>query len=142
MTVQARPVQIRAGTALIDGDLAIPRPATGLVVFAHGSGSSRFSRRNRAVAQTLEEAGFATLLLDLLTRQEESIDIHTDEYRFDVDRLGQLGVVGGAKNCPDVGDARLFGLRADDVEQALIDIDGVGDAVWPHGLRDGPREEA
>jgi dienelactone hydrolase len=88
MTAQARPVQIRAGTALIDGDLSIPPRATGLVIFAHGSGSSRFSRRNRAVAQTLEEGGFATLLLDLLTRQEESIDIHTDEYRFDVDRLG------------------------------------------------------
>jgi dienelactone hydrolase len=56
-------------------------------VFAHGSGSSRFSTRNRAVAQTLEDGGFATLLLDLLTRREEAIDLRTREYRFDIDRL-------------------------------------------------------
>jgi dienelactone hydrolase len=82
-------VQIRAGAALIDGDLAIPRKASGLVLFAHGSGSSRFSKRNRAVAQTLEDGRFATLLLDLLTREEEAIDLRTREYRFDIDRLGQ-----------------------------------------------------
>jgi dienelactone hydrolase len=60
-----------------------------LVLFAHGSGSSRFSKRNRAVAQTLEGGRFATLLLDLLTREEEAIDLRTREYRFDIDRLGQ-----------------------------------------------------
>jgi dienelactone hydrolase len=87
-TARTSPVQIRAGAALIDGDLAIPERALGLVVFAHGSGSSRFSTRNRAVAQTLEDGGFATLLLDLLTRREETIDLRTREYRFDVDRLG------------------------------------------------------
>jgi putative phosphoribosyl transferase len=87
-SVHARPVQIRAGAALIDGDLVIPDRAVGLVVFAHGSGSSRFSRRNRAVAETLEDGGFATLLLDLLTREEEAIDVRTREYRFDIDRLG------------------------------------------------------
>jgi pimeloyl-ACP methyl ester carboxylesterase len=86
-TTQTHAVQIRAGAALIDGDLAIPERALGLVVFAHGSGSSRFSRRNRAVAQTLEDGGFATLLLDLLTRDEEAIDVRTREYRFDIDRL-------------------------------------------------------
>jgi dienelactone hydrolase len=79
---------MRAGAALIDGDLTLPERALGLVVFAHGSGSSRFSRRNRAVAQTLEDGGFATLLLDLLTREEEAIDHRTREYRFDVGRLG------------------------------------------------------
>jgi putative phosphoribosyl transferase len=87
-SVHARPVQIRAGAALIDGDLVIPDRAVGLVVFAHGSGSSRFSRRNRTVAETLEDGGFATLLLDLLTREEEAIDVRTREYRFDIDRLG------------------------------------------------------
>jgi hypothetical protein len=87
MTHHTRPVQIRAGSALIEGDLAIPERAAGLVVFAHGSGSSRFSRRNRMVAQALEEGGFATLLLDLLTRKEEAIDVRTREYRFDIDRL-------------------------------------------------------
>jgi dienelactone hydrolase len=86
--IQTTPVQVRAGTALIDGDLVIPDRAVGVVVFAHGSGSSRFSRRNRAVAQTLQDGGFATLLLDLLTRAEEAIDLQTGEYRFDIDRLG------------------------------------------------------
>jgi putative phosphoribosyl transferase len=81
-------VRIRSGDVLIAGDLVVPARATGLVVFAHGSGSSRFSRRNRFVAQTLEEAGFATLLMDLLTKPEESIDMRTAEYRFDIPRLG------------------------------------------------------
>ena len=72
---------------LIDGDLVMPAPASGLVVFAHGSGSSRFSARNRAVAAELQRHGFATLLLDLLTRDEEMLDARTGEYRFDIDRL-------------------------------------------------------
>jgi pimeloyl-ACP methyl ester carboxylesterase len=60
-----------------------------LVVFAHGSGSSRFSERNRAVAQVLQHAGLATLLMDLLTPEEESVDRYTREYRFDVEHLGR-----------------------------------------------------
>jgi dienelactone hydrolase len=82
-------VQIKAGAVLIDGDLVIPGGASGLVVFAHGSGSSRFSARNRFVARMLQDSGFATLLLDLLTRDEEAVDLQTREYRFDIDRLGQ-----------------------------------------------------
>ncbi|MGH9258023.1 MAG: dienelactone hydrolase family protein [Vicinamibacterales bacterium] len=78
---------MRVGAARIEGDLVIPRRACGLVVFAHGSGSSRFSVRNRFVAQVLQEGGFATLLLDLLTREEESIDLQTGAYRFDIERL-------------------------------------------------------
>jgi putative phosphoribosyl transferase len=81
------PVRLRAGTALIDGDLAMPDGAAGLVLFAHGSGSSRLSQRNRSVGRALEEAGFGTLLLDLLTADEEAIDVRTREYRFDIDRL-------------------------------------------------------
>jgi putative phosphoribosyl transferase len=81
-------VQIRVGPILIDGDLVIPERAAGLVVFAHGSGSSRFSSRNRSVADALQRGGFATLLLDLLTREEEAVDLRTGEYRFDIDRLG------------------------------------------------------
>lgn len=81
-------VRIRAGAALIEGDLVVPARAGGLVVFAHGSGSSRFSRRNRVVAQTLEDAGYATLLMDLLTKREDAIDVRTGEYRFDIPRLG------------------------------------------------------
>jgi putative phosphoribosyl transferase len=86
--VQTSAMQINAGRALIEGDLTIPLKAAGLVVFAHGSGSSRFSRRNRSVAQVLQDGGYGTLLLDLLTSSEEAIDEQTREYRFDVDRLG------------------------------------------------------
>jgi dienelactone hydrolase len=87
MTTHSMAVQVRAGSALLEGDLTIPDQAVGLVVLAHGSGSSRFSTRNRAVAQALENGGFATLLLDLLTREEEAIDLRTRQYRFDIGRL-------------------------------------------------------
>jgi putative phosphoribosyl transferase len=73
----------------IGADLHVPERAAGLVMFAHGSGSSRFSSRNRAVAEFLEERGLATLLLDLLTPEEESVDIYTTQYRFDIDLLGR-----------------------------------------------------
>jgi putative phosphoribosyl transferase len=86
--VQSSAVQINVGQALIEGDLTMPLTAAGLVVFAHGSGSSRFSTRNRSVAKVLQGGGYATLLLDLLTPEEEAIDERTREYRFDVDRLG------------------------------------------------------
>lgn len=71
----------------LEGDLTIPQRATGIVLFAHGSGSSRLSPRNQFVAQTLNKAGLATLLFDLLTRQEEVIDNITAEYRFDIELL-------------------------------------------------------
>ncbi|MFA5909340.1 MAG: dienelactone hydrolase family protein [Vicinamibacterales bacterium] len=83
------PIEIRVGTDLIDGDLATPPGAAGLVVFAHGSGSSRFSSRNRAVAQVLQQGGFATLMMDLLTREEDAVDVQTREYRFDIELLGR-----------------------------------------------------
>ena len=86
--VQPAAVQIKAGRALIEGDLTVPVKAGGLVLFAHGSGSSRFSKRNQFVARVLQGGGYATLLLDLLTSDEEAIDDETREYRFDVDRLG------------------------------------------------------
>jgi putative phosphoribosyl transferase len=82
-------IHIDVGGARLDGDLRAPERAAGLVIFAHGSGSSRFSRRNKAVAALLEAGGFATLLLDLLTPQEESVDDGTREYRFDIDLLGR-----------------------------------------------------
>ena len=80
-------VQVDASHVSLEGTLGIPQNATGLVLFAHGSGSSRFSSRNRFVAETLRQGGLATLLLDLLTSDEDSIDQITREYRFDVPRL-------------------------------------------------------
>ena len=70
----AETVRVPAGTTACDGELRVPELATGLVIFAHGSGSSRFSSRNRSVAGVLEEAGFGTLLLDLLTPDEAALD--------------------------------------------------------------------
>jgi putative phosphoribosyl transferase len=84
-------IQITGGR--IEADLRVPDRAAGLVMFAHGSGSSRFSSRNRAVAEFLESNGFATLLLDLLTREEEAIDVRSREYRFDIDRLARRVVL-------------------------------------------------
>ena len=84
----AEAVKIPVGHATLEADLRVPEGAQGLVIFAHGSGSSRFSARNRQVADALGGRGFATLLLDLLTPQEEAIDVRTAEYRFDIARLG------------------------------------------------------
>jgi putative phosphoribosyl transferase len=80
-------VQIRAGEVTLAGDLSIPEGAQGLVLFAHGSGSSRLSPRNRFVAQVLQEGGLATLLFDLLTTGEEEIDRRTRHLRFDINLL-------------------------------------------------------
>jgi dienelactone hydrolase len=77
-------VSVQAGGVTLEGDLALPADATGMVLFAHGSGSSRFSSRNRHVARELNAAGLGTLLIDLLTRDEESIDQRTAHLRFDI----------------------------------------------------------
>lgn len=78
------PVVIESLSGELAGDLVIPGEPRGVVVFAHGSGSSRHSRRNRAVAEILQDSGFATLLLDLLTEDEEWADLRTGHLRFDI----------------------------------------------------------
>jgi len=97
-------VKIRAGEHVLDGELRVPPDAVGLVIFAHGSGSSRFSSRNQAVARTLEEARLATLLLDLLTPREEAEDRVTGGYRFDIELLGErvIAAVDWATESEDV----------------------------------------
>jgi putative phosphoribosyl transferase len=82
-------VRIVTSAGVIEGSLAIPPAAAGAVIFAHGSGSSRHSPRNRLVAETLHRAGLATLLVDLLTREEERQDATTTEFRFDIRLLAQ-----------------------------------------------------
>jgi dienelactone hydrolase len=82
-------VQIQAGDVQLDGTLSVPADAQGIVIFAHGSGSSRFSSRNRYVASHLNRARLATLLFDLLTREEETIDARTAELRFDIALLAK-----------------------------------------------------
>ena len=82
-------VQIRAGRAVLSGNLTIPDGADALVLFAHGSGSSRHSPRNQFVARTLNDNGLATLLFDLLTQEEEALDMRTGEHRFNIDLLAE-----------------------------------------------------
>jgi putative phosphoribosyl transferase len=86
-------VHVTAGGTTLEGTLGVPTPVgttpLGVVLFAHGSGSSRFSPRNRFVADALRQSGFATLLLDLLTEEEEAVDLRTRELRFDLDLLAR-----------------------------------------------------
>src|SRR5215510_3988308 len=80
-------VQIPSRAALLNGELMIPRGAGGIVLFAHGSGSSRHSPRNQYVARVIREAGIGALLFDLLTAEEEAVDILTRHLRFDIGLL-------------------------------------------------------
>jgi putative phosphoribosyl transferase len=87
-------VQVDVGDVVLDGDLGLPESARGVVLFAHGSGSSRHSPRNRQVAESLRARGLATLLLDLLTGEEEAVDATTGHLRFDIGMLARR--LGGA----------------------------------------------
>jgi pimeloyl-ACP methyl ester carboxylesterase len=91
-TLTAVPVRVEAGGVVLYGDLNIPTDARGLVVFSHGSGSSRFSPRNRTVADVLLHSRLATLMLDLLTQDEERVDQVTAEFRFDIPFLGSRAI--------------------------------------------------
>ncbi len=88
-TEEEKPVEIHVSKATIAGNLTVPPTANGIVLFAHGSGSSRFSPRNQYVAKELNKAGLATLLIDLLTEEEEEVDMNTGQFRFDIDLLSQ-----------------------------------------------------
>jgi len=82
-------VRVPTGRVVLDGDLIVPSHAAGIVLFAHGSGSSRHSPRNRFVAEALQKEGMGTLLMDLLTEDEERIDVTTAELRFDIGLLAE-----------------------------------------------------
>jgi len=89
VSVLERPILVELADVALNGDLSLPADARGLVVFAHGSGSSRHSSRNRAVAEALHQGRLGTLLLDLLTEHEERSDEVTAEFRFDIPLLGE-----------------------------------------------------
>jgi len=89
MQLEITEVPVKIPPDGLSADLAIPEGATGIVLFAHGSGSNRFSPRNRYVAGVLQQGGLATLLLDLLTEAEEQIDIRIRHLRFDIDLLAK-----------------------------------------------------
>ena len=94
---------------VLHGLLNIPDNATSIIIFVHGSGSSRFSPRNQAVAQRLHEGGFATLLFDLLTEGESAVDAETAGYRFDIDLLTErlLGTVEWLRSQPTTAELKL-----------------------------------
>jgi putative phosphoribosyl transferase len=135
----------------LHGSLAVPDTAHGVVLFAHGSGSSRLSPRNQYVARVLRQAGFATLLLDLLTTDEESVDQYTRHLRFDIellalrligatDWLGQypptrdlaVGYFGASTGS---GAALLAAAERSDVVRAVVSRGGRPDQAGPTLLR-------
>jgi len=102
-------VRISAGPVELEGNLSVPEGAGGVVLFAHGSGSSRHSPRNRYVARVLKERGLATLLIDLLTPDEEEADLRTGHLRFDVGLLAErlAGATDWLRREPDTRDLRI-----------------------------------
>jgi len=103
------PVQIAADKVILEGDLCLPEEVQGVVAFAHGSGSSRHSPRNRYVARVLRNAGLATLLFDLLTPQEEREDTETAELRFDIGLVARR-LIGATDWLRSNGSTRRLGL--------------------------------
>ncbi len=101
-TSSEQSVLVDAGRVTLPGDLVMPGGSGGIVLFAHGSGSSRFSPRNRFVARVLQDARLATLLIDLLTPEEEEIDIRTAQLRFDIELLAErlAGAIDWLKQQP------------------------------------------
>ena len=102
-------VVLDLGSVELTGDLSVPPDAQAIVLFAHGSGSSRHSSRNRAVAATLHESGLGTLLFDLLSEAEEAIDARTAELRFDISLLADrlLGATRWMGESDDSRDLRI-----------------------------------
>jgi putative phosphoribosyl transferase len=106
-------LRIPVAGVVLDGDLVVPGGAAGVVLFAHGSGSSRHSPRNRMVAARLQVAGYGTLLMDLLTAEEDQVDSRTRQFRFDIERLASR-LTGAIRLLSDRPDTRqipiaLFG---------------------------------
>jgi putative phosphoribosyl transferase len=105
--IEERLVRVTAGTATLEGNLNLPDEALAVVLFAHGSGSGRHSSRNRYVARVLNEAKLATLLIDLLTAEEEQIDLRTAHLRFDIGLLAER-LVGATDWLIQYPDTRHF----------------------------------
>ncbi len=103
--LQLTGVRVPVGQDVLDADLAIPPSPAGLIIFAHGSGSGRHSRRNQSVARAFQARGLGTLLADLLTLDEERVDRTTAHVRFDIGLLGRrvVGLVDWARQQPPLG---------------------------------------
>ena len=112
--MQEREVRVSAGPVTLEGSLGIPNSAGGVVLFAHGSGSGRHSPRNRYVARVLREANLATLLIDLLTEDEEEVDLRTTRLRFDIGLLARrlVGATDWLAQNPDTEQLRIGSFGA------------------------------
>ena len=108
-TGEERLVRIEAGSVLLEGNLSLPEGARGIVLFAHGSGSSRLSPRNRHVAKLLNQARLATLLVDLLSPEEEAVDLRTAQLRFNIGLLAErlVGITDWLVKDPDAQPLRI-----------------------------------
>jgi putative phosphoribosyl transferase len=107
--IEHAPVMVRLKAARLEGYLSVPTAASGIVAFAHGSGSSRHSPRNRYVADILNEAGLATLLIDLLNADEQEVDMQTAQLRFDIPFLAErlVAITQWVREQPQVGALRV-----------------------------------
>jgi len=123
---------ISLGSVSLRGTLELPAESSGLVLFVHGSGSSRFSPRNQSVARVMRETGLGTLLFDLLTPEEEAIDLQTRHLRFDIPLLARrlVAVTGWIKSRPETSRLRLgyFGASTGGAA-ALIAAAELGDEI-------------
>ena len=141
--VEEQLVRVPAGPATLEGNLALPGEARAVVLFAHGSGSSRHSPRNRYVARLLNEAKLVTLLIDLLTVKEELIDMRTAQLRFDIELLAErlVGATNWVAQFPDTRQLRIgyFGAStgaAAALVAAAVRPDAVGAIVSRGGRPD------
>jgi dienelactone hydrolase len=142
-TIEERLIQVPAGSVTLEGNLTLPEQSRGIVLFAHGSGSSRHSPRNRYVARLLNEAKLATLLIDLLTLHEEVVDARTAQLRFDIDLLAErlVDATDWLSQFPDTKHLRIgyFGAStgaAAALAAAAIRPDAVGAIVSRGGRPD------
>jgi dienelactone hydrolase len=142
-TVDEQLVSVPAGEVTLTGNLSVPEDARGVVLFAHGSGSSRHSSRNRHVARLLNEGGLATLLIDLLTVDEDLIDLRTARLRFDIELLSErlVGATDWLTQSPDTSHLRIgyFGAStgaAAALVAAALRPDVVGSVVSRGGRPD------
>jgi putative phosphoribosyl transferase len=138
--IEERLVQVSIHGITLEGNLTLPDGAAGLVLFAHGSGSSRHSSRNRHVAAILNQSKLATLLVDLLTPEEEAIDVRTAHLRFDIGLLAErlIGATDWLMEYPDTLDLRIgyFGASTG-AAAALVAASERPEAVGAVVLRGG-----
>lgn len=142
-TSDERLVSISAGEVVLKGNLNLPDDARAIVLFAHGSGSSRHSSRNRHVARLLNEARLATLLIDLLTAREDAIDLQTARFRFDIELLSErlVGATDWLTQSVDTSHLRIgyFGAStgaAAALVAAALRADAIGAVVSRGGRPD------